>query len=128
MTGNSSSDATREPVDEKAPDGRITKRQLAYSLMAFMAALAVAAFGFAFTYQSIADNGSSHVHAAEDGAMEMTSPDEMQMEPLVYDDAGHAPHEEAFEDHGYSGRLPVHHHSQAADDAFVRLCPGLCRW
>ena len=106
MTGNSSSDAMQEPPDENTPNQRITRRQVAYSLTAFMAALAVAAFGFMFTYQSIADSGSSHVHAAEsethsqeDGAMEMTSPDEMQEGPAYDDDAGHAPHEEASEGH-----------------------------
>ena len=110
MTGNSSSDAKEEPPDENSPNQRINRRQVAYSLAAFTAALVVAAFGFIFTYQSIADNGSSHIHAAEsetlsqeDGAKEMTSPDEMQ-EGLAYDDdAGHAPHEDAsHEDHGHN--------------------------
>lgn len=116
MTVNSSSGGMQEPDDENMPDQRFTRRQVAYSLTALVAALVVAAFGFAFAYQSVADSDSSRVHAAEagslshgvdssgavdDGAMKMTSTDEMHEELAHDDDAGHVPHEDAPEDHGH---------------------------
>ena len=116
MTGNSSSGATQEPDDENMPDRRFTRRQAAYSLTALVAAVVVAAFGFAFAYQSVADSNSSHLHAADSGthshgfephsaindeAMEMTSLNEMAEEPAHDDDAGHFLHEDASEDHGH---------------------------
>lgn len=124
MTGNFSSGETHEPQEEKMSGQRNTRRRMAYSLTAVMAALVVAVLGLVFAYQSITESISSHVHAAgsephshEDDAaiektMDMTSLDEMHEEPALdvdaedasHNDASHedASHNDASEDHGHS--------------------------
>ena len=110
MTENSSSGATHEPQYEETSGQRTTRRQVAYSLTAVVAALAIAVFGFVFAYGSITESDSSHVHAADsephshkddaaiEKTMDMTSLDEMHEEPAHED----ASHNDASEDHSHS--------------------------
>lgn len=115
MTGSSSSGAIQEPDDENMPVQRLTRRQVAYSLTALMAALAVAIIGFVFPYQSVADSGSPHVHGAEsdihfhqgvghdvdeDMSAEMTSSGELHDEPVHDASAGHEPQVDEPDDQG----------------------------
>lgn len=102
----SPSGATREPDVENMPDQRLTRRQVAFSLSALVAALVVVAFGIAFAYQSVDDSNSLHVHGAEsdihspqgvghdvdeDMNGELTSPGETHDEPALDASAGHEP-------------------------------------
>ena len=115
MTGSSSSGTTQELHDEIVPDQRFTRRQVAYSLSAFVAALVVVAFGIAFAYQSVDDSNSPHVHAAEsdihshqgvghdvdeDMSGELTSPGETHDEPALDASAGHEPQVDESDEQG----------------------------
>ena len=111
----SPSGATREPDVENMPDQRFTRRQVAFSLSALVAALVVVAFGIAFAYQSVNDSNSLHVHGAEsdihspqgvghdvdeDMNGELTSPVETHDEPALEASAGHEAEVGEPVDHG----------------------------